>query len=62
MSTVAAISTPNAVGGIAVIRISGEKAIEIAGKIFTPAGGKKVSEMLGYTCAYGKAHDGEEGT
>lgn len=60
MSTVAAISTPNAVGGIAVIRISGEDAIKVAEKIFTPAGGKKVREMPGYTCAYGKANDGEE--
>lgn len=57
MSTIAAISTPNAVGGIAVIRISGEKAIETAEKIFSPFGSKKVSEMDGYTCCYGTAHD-----
>lgn len=61
MSTIAAISTPNAVGGIAVIRISGEQAIEVAEKIFRPFDkGKKVTEMNGYTCAYGIAHDGEE--
>lgn len=60
MSTIAAISTPNAVGGIAVIRISGEKALEIADKIFKPFRGKKVTEMEGYTCAYGIAYnDGE---
>lgn len=59
MSTIAAISTPNAVGGIAVIRISGENAIEIAEKIFRPFG-KKVSEMDGYTCSYGIAHDNGE--
>ena len=57
MSTVAAISTPNAPGGIAVIRISGEDAIAVAEKIFAPYGNKKVSEMQGYTCAYGYAHD-----
>lgn len=57
MSVVAAISTPNASGGIAVIRISGEGAIDVAGKIFRPFGEKKVSEMEGYTCCYGIAHD-----
>ena len=60
MSTIAAISTPNAIGGISVIRISGEDAIGVAEKIFFPCGGKKVSDMAGYTCAYGIAHDGDE--
>lgn len=63
MSTVAAISTPRAAGGISVIRISGEKAFEIADKIFKPVSAKKLpSEMEGYTCAYGKFTDtvGEE--
>ncbi len=57
MATIAAVSTPNAVGGIAVIRISGDMAIAVAEKIFTPFGGKKVADMEGYTCAYGIAHD-----
>lgn len=60
MSTIAAISTPNAVGGIAVIRISGGDAIEIAERIFKPFRGKSVSEMDGYTCAYGTVYDGDE--
>ncbi|MBO5571236.1 MAG: tRNA uridine-5-carboxymethylaminomethyl(34) synthesis GTPase MnmE [Ruminococcus sp.] len=60
MSTIAAVSTPNAVGGLAVIRISGDKAIEIAEAVFRPVGGKKVSDMKGYTCAYGDAYDGDE--
>lgn len=60
MSTIAAISTPNAAGGIAVIRISGEDAISIADKVFSPYGNKKVTEMAGYTCAYGVAHNGSE--
>lgn len=54
-STIAAISTPHAEGGIAVIRISGDKALEIADKVFRTASGKKPSEMNGYTCAYGYA-------
>lgn len=60
MSTIAAISTPNAPGGIAVIRISGDNAIGVAERIFKPAGSRKVSEMEGYTCAYGYAFDGDE--
>ncbi|MCD7891009.1 MAG: tRNA uridine-5-carboxymethylaminomethyl(34) synthesis GTPase MnmE [Ruminococcus sp.] len=60
MSTIAAISTPNAAGGIAVIRISGENAVAVAEKIFKPVGKKTVSEMSGYTCTYGFACDGDE--
>ena len=60
MSTIAAVSTPDATGGIAVIRISGEKALEIADKVFTSVSGKKAVDMEGYTCAYGYASDGDE--
>lgn len=59
MSTVCAIATPAAVGGISVVRISGERAIEVAEKVFLPVS-KRVSEMRGYTAAYGKITDGEE--
>lgn len=56
-STVAAVSTPRAAGGISVIRISGDNAFDIADRIFTPLSSKKKpSEMEGYTCAYGKIH------
>lgn len=57
MSAVAAISTPPSEGGIAVIRISGENAIDIASKVFATASGKPVSDMCGYTCAYGKVFE-----
>lgn len=61
MSTVAAISTPLAQGGIAVIRISGENALTVADKIFKSVSGKVATEMKGYTSAYGKIiSDGEE--
>jgi tRNA modification GTPase len=43
-----------ALGGISVIRISGEKAIEIGASVFSTANGKDVEKMEGYTCAYGK--------
>jgi len=54
MSTIAAISTPNAVGGISVIRISGSEAFAVCDKIFRAYSGKKVCDMDGYTCAYGE--------
>ncbi len=60
MSTVAAVSTPDAPGGIAVIRISGEDALKVAERGFKPFNSQKISEMDGYTCAYGIAHDGGE--
>lgn len=52
-STICAVSTPQGAGGISVIRISGENAIDIAAKIFRPFGGKRVEDMQGHTCAYG---------
>ena len=60
MSTIAAISTPNAVGGVAMIRISGENAIACADAVFRPAGDIKTTEMRGYSCAYGYIYDGDE--
>ena len=60
MSTVAAISTPLAAGGIGMIRVSGEDAINIAAQCFRPVSGKPVSDMRGYTAAYGTFFD-EEG-
>ncbi len=55
MSTISAIATPNAIGGISVIRISGESAISVANSIFK--GVKKPVNMEGYTCAYGRIYD-----
>ena len=60
MATVAAISTPPAVGGISLIRISGERAIEIAAKVFHPFGSTDVTKMKGHTCVYGKIVYGGE--
>lgn len=59
-TTIAAISTPQAEGGIAVIRISGDKSLEIADKVFHTISGRLPSEMKGYTCAYGKAVRNDE--
>ena len=60
MSTIAAISTPQAAGGTAMIRISGEYALQIAKQVFSPLSTDRLpTEMDGYTAAYGKIHDGE---
>ncbi len=55
MSTIAAISTAKGIGGIGVIRISGDDAIKIASKVFVPFNNStKVMDMKGYTAKYGK--------
>lgn len=51
---IAAISTPQGRGGVAIIRISGEKPLEIAEKMFTPVGGRKVSRFSPYRMYPGK--------
>lgn len=56
-STIAAISTPHAVGGIAIVRISGSDAINIAKRVFSPARKRDVENMRGYTACYGKVHN-----
>lgn len=57
MSTIAAISTGQAPGGIGVIRISGPRAREIAGRVFVPRYGRSIIDMLGYTAALGDVLD-----
>ncbi len=60
MSTICAISTPQGAGGISVIRISGDDAISVAERVFVPFGNKKVAEMAGHTCVYGRVvHNGK---
>lgn len=49
--TIAAISTPQGNGGIAVIRISGNDAIKVADKVFF--GSKKLADCDTHTVHYG---------
>ncbi len=56
--TVAAIATAGGQGALGVIRISGDKAIEIADKVFFAFSGKSLGEMQGYTAAYGRVKEG----
>jgi len=50
--TIAAVSTPNGVGAIAVIRVSGKDSIRITGKVFK--GGKNLNDAASHTIHYGK--------
>ncbi len=60
MSTIAAISTPLSASGLGVVRISGEEAVAVGGKMFRPfKGGREISALGGYSCAYGRVFDSE---
>jgi len=50
MRTIAAISTSPGVGGIGIVRISGDNSFDVIDKIFKP---KNKSEIKGYTMKYG---------
>ena len=58
--TIAAVSTPPGTGGISVIRISGDDAVQIADKVFVSVSGKKLAQLKGYSAAYGKVYDNGE--
>lgn len=58
MNTICAISTPAAAAGaISLIRMSGEDAVSIADGVFSAFSAKRVSDMKGHTCAYGRIID-----
>ncbi|MGL5085658.1 MAG: tRNA uridine-5-carboxymethylaminomethyl(34) synthesis GTPase MnmE [Clostridium sp.] len=55
--TICAIATALGEGGIAIIRISGDDALEIASKIFKSKSGIDIKEMKTYTMRYGNIID-----
>lgn len=55
--TIAAISTPFGRGGIGIIRLSGDQALDIADRVFK--GKKPVAQMKTHTINYGKVIDPE---
>ena len=55
--TIVALATPQGVGAIAVIRLSGKEAISIANKVFK---GKNLEEQDSHTLHFGSIIDGEE--
>jgi tRNA modification GTPase len=57
MSTIAAISTATGVGGIGIVRMSGEKTFEILEKFFKAKHSQKIEDIKGYTIKYGNILD-----
>src|SRR5690348_10481500 len=55
--TIVALATPQGVGAIGVIRLSGSEAIRIAGKVFR---GKNLEEQKSHTIHYGHIMDNEK--
>lgn len=57
--TICAISTPGGVGGIAVVRMSGSEALEIADKVWK---GKMLSKVSSHTAHLGEIWDPDDGS
>lgn len=55
--TIAAISTPMGEGAIAIVRLSGDEAVEIADKIFKSPTNKNLAEVVTHTIHYGHLMD-----
>lgn len=53
MNTIASISTAPGIGGIGIIRMSGENCFNILEKIFKQKNEQKIEEIKGYTIKYG---------
>ena len=56
-TTICALSTPYGRGGIAVIRVSGEKAVDITAKIFRSK--RPLEQAASHTVTFGRIVDGE---
>lgn len=59
--TIAAISTPMGEGAIAIVRLSGDQAVEIANKLFIPKGKKRLKELASHTIHYGHIQEPKTG-
>lgn len=57
MNTIAAISTAPGIGGIGIIRMSGEDCFKILEKIFKAKNPQKIEDIKGYTIRYGNIID-----
>lgn len=57
LDTIAAISTPMGEGAIAIVRLSGDEAIQIADSLFKGVKGKDLRELPTHTIHYGKIID-----
>ena len=54
MSTIAAISTAPGIGGIGIVRMSGEDTFEILNKIFRAKREEEIEDIKGYSMKYGE--------
>ncbi len=57
--TIAAISTSPGIGGIGIIRMSGEDCFQILEKIFKPKNKQSIEKIKGYTMKFGKIVDND---
>lgn len=57
MNTIAAISTAPGIGGIGIVRMSGENCFEILNKIFKAKNPEEIENVKGYTIKYGNIVD-----
>ena len=60
MSTIVSISTAPGIGGIGIVRMSGENTFKILEKIFKPKKEQKIDEIKGYTIKYGHIVENDE--
>ena len=57
MDTIVAISTAPGIGGIGIIRMSGDNCFDVLEKIFKPKKYQKIEDIKGYTIKYGMIYD-----
>ena len=55
--TISAIATAQGEGGIGIIRLSGDQAVEIAAKLFQPVSGRKLTDYETHRAIYGRIID-----
>ena len=60
MSTIVAISTAPGIGGIGIVRMSGNQCFNVLKKIFIPKDKRTFDNIKGYTIRYGTINDGEK--
>ena len=59
MNTIASISTAPGIGGIGIIRMSGDNCFDILNKIFKAKNEQNIDEIKGYSIKYGNIFDSE---
>ena len=60
MNTIVSISTAPGIGGIGIIRMSGNESFNILDKIFVPKNKQKIEDIKGYSIKYGNIIDNGE--